>query len=160
MEELGPWELLGLSFALPPVSCPRIMSPPPGQGTPASPALGGECWPPGINPAKSKLTPRPLVELLPQLARGCQPASPVESSEAPRPLSAVASRASHLGGKVAVEATEVGFWAEALPLGFCVRMFLNDHTCSTWKFPGQGAAAAIPDPLTHSARPGIEPTPP
>lgn len=52
---------------------------------------------------------------------------------------------------MAVEATEVGFWAEALPLGFCVRMFLNDHTCSTWKFPGQVLNPCHSYGLPHSS---------
>ena len=44
------------------------------------------------------------------------------------------------------------------------------RTCSTWEFPGQGlnpgfshsfgTALAMPDPLTHSAGPGIKPMPP
>ena len=75
----------------------------PGQGAPArpaSPALGTECRPLGINPGESKLSPRPLVELLPRgWPEGAQPARPRRSSAALKPLGTAASRASQLGGK-------------------------------------------------------------
>ena len=43
--------------------------------------------------------------------------------------------------------------------------FFNSHTYSIWKFLGQElnlgyTTAAVPDPLTCCAKPGIEPTPP
>ena len=77
-EEFRPWELLGLTFALPPVSCsgwvdgaatsssPRTCLHSQGRALlPSSLAVGPEHPPLGINPRESKLSPRPLV--------GCYP---------------------------------------------------------------------------------------
>lgn len=128
-EEFRHWELLGLTFALPPASCsgwvggeatsssPRTCLHSPGRALlPSSPAVGPEHPPLRINPGEPKLSPRPLVGYHP--GAGQRVPSLPGLGGAPQPLSPSALWPPGLqeekGGHVeeaGVEAMNAEFWA-------------------------------------------------